>query len=273
MINIALFNQPLHHTLLCSNDLSFGTRIRRKSYALTHNYIQFNDHFIKFLVLDLDRKNCFWDWSDSNLPAPHYIVANPKNSHCHYIYVLSIPICRTDNAKLKPLEYFAKIQQAYTKELNADPAFAGLLTKNPNSSKWLVSQWATEPYTLDYLADFVELPQKILKRDAIGEGRNCYLFNSIRKIAYREVIFYKKHGASQDDFYRFILSKLEKINIFDNAPSLDFNELKGIAKSVSKWTWRNFSLAEFSAIQTARSHKQTAVLKNKIAKGAINEFS
>lgn len=272
-MNIALFNQPLHHTLLCSNELDFGTHIRRKAYALKHNYIQFNDKFIKFLVLDLDRVDCFWDWNYKNLPAPHYIVGNPKNGHCHYIYALAMPICRTDNAKLKPLEYFAKIQQAYTLALKADPTFAGLLTKNPNSAKWRVSQWAYEPYTLDYLADFVDLPQKITKQDAVGEGRNCYLFQSVRKIAYREVLFYKKHGAKYDDFYRFILAKLEKLNVFNNVPSLDFNELKGIAKSVSKWTWRNFSLAEFSAIQTARSHKQTAVLKNKIAKGAINEFS
>lgn len=273
MTNTAIFNQPLHHTLLCSNDLEFGTHLRRKAYALMHHYIQFNDHFIKFLVLDLDRKKCFWDWYERNLPAPHYIVANPKNGHCHYIYALAVPICRTDNARLKPLEYFAKIQQAYTKALDADPQFAGLLTKNPNSSKWSVSQFATEPYTLDYLADFVDLPQKIVKRDAVGEGRNCFLFHSIRKFAYAEVLFYKANGAKQDDFYRVILAKLEKLNVFSNAPSLGLNELKAIAKSVSKWTWRNFTLAKFSEIQTARSHRRTSVQRNQLAKGALNEFS
>lgn len=250
-----LFNQPLHHTLLCSNDLKYGSHLRKKAYALKHHYIQFNDHFIKFLVLDLDRKNCFWDWHDRNLPAPNFIVSNPKNGHCHYIYALQAPICRTDNARLKPLEYFAKIQQAYTKALDADPQFAGLLTKNPNSLKWHTAQFEKEPYTLDYLADFVDLPQKITKREAIGEGRNCFLFHSVRKWAYREVLFYKANGAKQEDFYRVVLARLEKLNIFTNASSLGFNELKAIAKSVSKWTWRNFTLAKFSEIQTARAKK------------------
>lgn len=256
MCDKALFNKPLHHTLLCSNNLEYGVKVRRKDYAIKHKYIQFNDHFIKFLVLDIDRKDCFWDWDYQNLPAPHFVVANPENGHCHYIYALATPICRTNNARKEPLEYFAKIQQAYTKALNADPNFAGLLTKNPNSEKWRVSQFATEPYTLAYLADFVELPKKILKREATGEGRNCYLFDSVRRFAYSEVMFYKNNGAKLDDFNRVILAKLEKLNIFENAPSLNFNELKAIAKSVSKWVWRNFTTSKFSQIQTKRIEKR-----------------
>lgn len=266
MCDKALFNDLLHHTLLCSDSLEYGVKVRRKNYAIKHKYIQFNDRFIKFLVLDIDRKNCFWDWDYQNLPAPHFVVANPENGHCHYIYALATPICRTDNARKEPLEYFAKIQQAYTKALNADPNFAGLLTKNPNSEKWRVSQFATEPYTLAYLADFVELPKKILKREATGEGRNCYLFDTVRRFAYGEVMFYKNNGAKFDDFNRVILAKLEKLNVFENAPSLNFNELKAIAKSVSKWTWRNFTASKFSEIQTTRSHKQTSIQEKKIRK-------
>lgn len=253
---ISDFNEQLHHTLLCSNELENGTKLRKKALALRHNYIQFNDFYLKFLVLDIDRPCSAMDWHDLSLPAPHFVVQNPVNSHCHYIYALEFPVCRTDNARLKPLEYFAKIQYAYTKKLNADPNFAGLLTKNPNAEKWRVTRWAEDAYNLDYLADFVELPKKLLKREVIGEGRNCFLFHSVRKIAYREVLFYKQHGAKQDDFSNFILSKLEKLNVFENAASLDFKELTHIAKSVSRWTWRNFSLAEFSAIQSARGKKR-----------------
>ena len=257
------FNNRLFHTLLCSSNLEYGSFYRKKQYALLHDYIQFNDLFIKFLVLDIDRPLSAMAWEDLNLPPPHFVVQNPENQHCHYIYALEYPICKTDNARLKPLEYFAKIQFAYTEQLKADPNFAGLLTKNPNSKKWRVTQWAYYPYTLDYLADYVELPKKLLKREVIGEGRNVYLFNSIRKFAYSEVLFYKKNGAKQEDFYALILSKIEHMNVFKNSAPLGFNELKNIAKSVSKWTWRNFSAKQFSEIQTARCNKRQTV-KNKI---------
>lgn len=268
MVNFTLkdFNERLHHTLLCSNNLENGTKLRKKSYALAYDYIQFNDFYIKFLVLDLDRPLSAMDWYDLNLPAPHFVVKNPENSHCHYVYALSMPICRTDNARLKPLEYFAKIQQAYTHALRADQNFAGLLTKNPNSETWNVTQWATKPYSLDYLADFVDLPQKLLKREVIGEGRNCYLFNVVRKFAYKEILFYKSNGANQTDFYNVILAKLEKLNVFQNSQSLDFKELTHIAKSISRWTWRNFTVEKFSKIQTARSKKAVSIRWGKNSK-------
>lgn len=273
MANFTLqdFNEQLHHTLLCSNDLANGTHYRRKRFALKHDYIQFNDFYIKFLVLDVDRPCSALDWYDLKLPTPHFVVKNPENTHCHYVYALEMPICRTDNARLKPLEYFAKIQQAYTERLKADPNFAGLLTKNPNSPTWEVFQFGNDltPYTLDFLADFVELPKRLLKREVIGEGRNCYLFETVRKIAYKEVLFYKTNGAKQEDFQNFILAKLEKLNTFNNAPSLDFKELYHIAKSVSRWTWRNFTIAKFSEIQTARSHNRTTV---KTKKSRMNDI-
>lgn len=246
------FNDRLHHTLLCSSDLTSGTFLRKKKFALKHDYIQFNDLFIKFLVLDIDRPSSALDWEELHLPAPHFVVVNPENLHCHYIYALEIPICRTDNARLKPLEYFAKIQQAYTDKLNADRAFAGLLTKNPNSNAWNVTQWARYPYSLDYLAEFVELPKRLTKRTVIGEGRNVYLFDTIRRFAYKEVLFYKLHKAKQPDFYAVLLAKLERMNVFPNSEGLGFNELKSIAKSVSKWVWRNFSIEDFVNIQSNR---------------------
>lgn len=269
------FNDRLHHTLLCSNNLAFGTMCRKKKFALKHDYIQFNDLFIKFLVLDIDRPASAMDWIDLNLPAPHFVVMNPKNSHCHYIYALALPICRTDNARLKPLEYFAKIQQAYTSVLRADPTFAGLLTKNPNSETWKVAQWATYPYTLEYLADFVELPKRLTKKNVIGEGRNVYLFNAIRQFAYKEILFYKKNGATQSDFQAVLGAKIERMNVFANSEGLSPNELKNIVKSVSKWVWRNFSAEAFSNIQSHRgksSAKKRWSDKSKIKAEVINEF-
>lgn len=125
-------------------------------------------------------------------------MQNIENGHCHFLYALETPICKTNNAKPKPLDYFSKIEHTYTEKLNADPDFGGLLTKNPNSKKWRVTVFPISLYSLNHLADFVDLPPKIPKKEAVGVGRNCILFDAIRKFAYKNVLFYKENGAKME---------------------------------------------------------------------------
>ncbi|MGY4674304.1 glycosyltransferase [Ursidibacter arcticus] len=154
--------------------------------------------------------------------------------------------------------YFAKIQQAYTEICKGDKAYINLIVKNPNHSCWLTTQFNYKyAYTLDELADYIVLPKAIVKKQAIAEGRNCWLFDTVRKWAYREVLFYKKNNATENDFFNVVLNRLDSLNIFENAPPLLFNEIKAIAKSISKWTWRHFSEQKFNEIQKARSKKAT----------------
>ncbi|WP_437340178.1 replication initiation protein [Avibacterium paragallinarum] len=84
---------------------------------MKHKYIQFNDLFIKFMVFDLDRKNSAMDWELVGLPSPNIIVQNKENGRCHYIYALETPICNTQNARIKPIVHFKKIQKAYSDKL------------------------------------------------------------------------------------------------------------------------------------------------------------
>ncbi|WP_086934990.1 replication initiation protein [Candidatus Williamhamiltonella defendens] len=42
-------------------------------------------------------------------------------------------------------------------KLQADPRYGGLICKNPNHADWQVTQWRAAPYTLDELADYVDL--------------------------------------------------------------------------------------------------------------------
>ena len=66
---------------------------------------------------------------DENLPTPTWIAKNKKNGHCHVCYELKTPVCKTANAKLKPLRYLASIEYTYAKKLGADLGYVGLLTK------------------------------------------------------------------------------------------------------------------------------------------------
>lgn len=258
--------------LYCSNDLSFGLRLLPAKYAINYKYIQANnDKAIMFLVIDLDHNNPLI-FEEVGLPAPNFITISDTGTS-HYCYVLSYPIFKDYAENAKALTYFAKIQQAYTNALKGDCQYVGLVMKNPLSENWKV--WNVNhfyTYDLYELADYVELPKTITKKEAIGEGRNCFLFDTVRKWAYKEVLFYKSNGATLTDFYNVILNKLEKSNIFNKAPSLNFNELKAIAKSISKFCWKNFTIEKFSKIQSNRA-KKPRKLNNIVKQDFKNELT
>ena len=229
-----------------------------KDVALTHKYIQFNDLFIKFMVLDLDRENSAMDWELLGLPSPNIVVQNRLNGRCHYIYALEVPICNTKNARFKPISYFKKIQRAYIDKLGADQHYVGVFTKNPNSNFWRTFVFNVPKYTLDYLADFVDLSNKpvfYLNDNEDIAGRNCSLFNQIKKIGYREILKFKCSGKQLEQFNQYLLSSLELLNQNHNPP-LPYRELKGIARSSSRWIRERFSESSFQQIQSNRSRKR-----------------
>lgn len=257
----------------CTNHFDDGTKLLPVELALNKRYLQVNnDKVIAFLVIDLDHNNPMI-WEDVGLPAPNFIVKRSlkhyKNRHVenyetlkntsHVIYALEAPIFKNSLENLKTLTLFAKIQKVYTTLLKGDPLYVNVFAKNPLSEHWQCITNFARAYSLYELADYVELPRLISKREAIGEGRNCWLFETIRKWAYREVCFYKQNNATENDFRNVLLARLEKINIFENSQPLGFNELKNIAKSVSTWTWQRFSPDTFSEIQSNRRKKSQRI--------------
>lgn len=270
--NLNSFNSSLSVKPYCTDDLSLGLRIRPLNKALKCKYIQGNDRYIKFLIVDLDHNNPLI-WDSAKLAPPNFIIKNRENNHSHLVWALEFPIFKDYIQKARNLSYFAKIQQAYNEACKGDSSYVGLILKNPNHAHWQTIQVnAFYAYTLAELADFIELPKAINKKEAVGEGRNCFLFNSVRKWAYKEVLFYKVNADFKSFFY-VILNRLEKANKFEQSSSLPYKEIWHIAKSVSKWTWKNFSIAKFSEIQTARSHKRKTVKNAELAKVAKYEFS
>ncbi|WP_439258058.1 primase C-terminal domain-containing protein [Lonepinella sp. BR2271] len=130
----------------------------------------------------------------------------------------------------------------------------GVFTKNPNSDFWQTIVFNVPAYSLDYLADFVELSDKPVcyNDDEVVEGRNCDLFRQITRIGYREVLGFKKEHQQQEQFNQYLLSILEQLNQ-SQQPPLNYRELKSIAKSATHWIWERFSESEFKQIQSNRS--------------------
>jgi hypothetical protein len=241
----------------CAGDLRKGIKIRPLARALTMRHIQLNPPAMcGFLTFDIDRRDIRGAWYDANLPAPTFEALNTKNRHGHLIYALETPVCTSDAGRRAPLRYLAAIQAAYTAALRADPAYAGLISKNPWHYGWLTTRIGGM-YSLGYLAEFVELKRAPAAHNATGFGRNCTLFDQVRSWAYQWVLTYQKNGATMTQWRAAVLAQAEAGNGFSTP--LPSSEVKAIAKSVSKWVWQRFSAEGFSAVQSARGKRGNMV--------------
>ena len=216
-----------------------GLKIAKKETALKHKYIQFNDAaFHRFLVFDIDKSGAALAWEDADLTAPNTVVINPKNTHAHLFYYLKDPVCKTDKARLKPINYLKAIYQAYAVKLQADTAYAGLIAKNPLNPAWRTWYIHNNLYSLSELADYVKL-QKIITKKALSEdfiGRNDGLFGTIRVWAYKARYNYKNYN----DFKDAVFSYINSLNQLFAMP-LRVSEIKSITKSVANFVWKNFT--------------------------------
>jgi Primase C terminal 1 (PriCT-1)./Replicase family. len=258
-----LFNDRLPNKPYFSDDLHFGVRIAGKERAILAKYIQFNQpHAMFWLGFDVDRVGAAIDWSDRNAPAPTLSITNPENGHAHLLYALKTSIRTAPDGKMKPLKYAAAVESALRKKLDADVGYSGLICKNPNHGHWKIAVWQPELYTLDWLADSLDLNaanDKEIVSD-YGLGRNCMLFDKTRKWAYRAI------RQGWPEYECWLIACYERANAYNlqfNSP-LDEGEVKGIAKSIAKWTIDNFTKGYFeeyvrkthsSSIQSMRGKK------------------
>ena len=184
-------------------------------------------------------------WSLTAMPIwpPNAIVINKANGHAHALTLLATPVAKHSAARSKPLAYLAAVERGMARRLGADRAYTGLIAKNPLHDHWEVEWRREEPYSLPELDDW------LFKRDmrpdssvttTYGFSRNCTCFDKVREIAYREVLDAKRAGKSLSEFQ----ARLERVALEFNLhfpEALPLSEIRAIAKSVSKWTWRNFS--------------------------------
>lgn len=144
---------------------------------------------------------------------------------------------------MKPLRYAAAVENALRKKLGADTGYSGLICKNPNHSHWKIAVWQPELYTLDWLADSLDLNaanDKEIVAD-YGLGRNCTLFDKTRKWAYRAI---RQGWPEYEQWLQACHERASAYNLQFSVP-LDEKEVIGVAKSIAKWTHHQFSQSTF----------------------------
>ena len=95
-----------------------------------------------------------------------------------------------------------------------------------------------------------------------GLGRNVNLFDDLRLYAYRHVLGFKD-SSNFDAWMREIENQAINLNTLCNPKNLlPFGEVKATARSIGKWTWKNFSHSSFSSIQASRGRKNEGKKKN-----------
>ena len=256
-----------------SDDLMYGVKIYSKDAALRKVYLQPNHpYYLHNIVFDLDYSASLVEilYSKTGIPLPNLIVENKENGRSHAIYYLKTPVFKTDASRQKPIIYLNAIQRTLQHVLDADVNYTGLICKNPLNERWRTSTLRHTPYSLDELANKLEIDWKqiskpIKQNEAVGLGRNCYLFHTARLWAY--VAIRKHRGKTYGAWLQSVLDHCLKLNESITDP-LGYNEVRGIAKSISRYCWKRdpHCYAMFIERQTLKGRK--GGLKGGVARSA-----
>lgn len=243
----------------CSNDLEAGLRIRSLKSALKHQYVQANPpHLRVWSIFDVDRAGAMVAWDDAGLPPPSWGSKNKANGHAHLVWGLSAPVLVDGlGARDAPMRYLCAVESMMREMLRADSGYAGLVTKNPAHPLWETLRGPRLAYDLGELAEYLPGLEKHRPRgrvEEVGLGRNVTLFDKLRHWAYRGVRDYWHVGGLTGWNAWLSVSNTKALTYnADFKNPLDGREVWHVARSVAKWTWRNFNAETFSVIQTKRA--------------------
>ena len=228
----------------CTNDLATGLKIRPKKSAISFKYIQPNSPFYQhYFVLDLDYESALSEilYSLNGVPMPNFVAENPQNGRLHAFFELKTPIYTTDASRQKPIMLANAIYLRLRELFNADVGYSGLISKNPMHEQWHTYSIRKKPYSLNELSSkldisWLDVKKKALKQDeAVGLGRNCYIFHTARHWAYVEIRKYR--GKTYSIWLQCVMDHCLKLNEGITKP-MQYNEIKGIAKSISRYCWK-----------------------------------
>lgn len=227
----------------CTNDLEHGLLIRPKAIAVNYKYLQPDHPFYQhYLILDLDYESSLIEilYSMTGIPLPNLLVENKENGRSHIFFNLKTPIYKTNASKLKPIIYANAVLKRLQSLFNADVGYSGLIVKNPIHEQWRAYTLRDKPYSLNELADKLEIDWKeankpVKQSDAIGLGRNCYVFHTARFWAYKAVREFR--GKTYNQWLQTVIDHCLKLNEGITEP-MQYGEIKGIAKSIARYCWK-----------------------------------
>ena len=239
---IGRFYDNLPKRPYCCDNFKHGPNIRSKDQAVAKAHVELAQHRRAYLAFDVDREGAAYSWEEANLPAPTIVCVNPKNAHAHLLYELRIPVLfplrngEMGRASRRGMRFYKAVRRAYVSEMGSDPAYNGLLCKNPLHKAWRVATY-NALYDLGELADYVDISKtsrNIATRTIDISGRNVTLFDRARFFAYRVV----KRFNGQEALHCRVRRFCELDNKFFNPP-LPMAEVRSVARSVASWTWRH----------------------------------
>ena len=216
--------QDLPKTLRCSPHKN-NTDFRRKTpkQATQNAYIGYNTPKVTtFIVIDLDYDGSIFAYHDAGIPRPQFVLKNPKNGHCQYLYRLKDPVSFFKSSRNAPIRLLNAVTDALNDVLGSDKAFTGYLAKNALNSAHEVYYTGAEPYTLHDLAAYLDLPTLKPTQAQNDEffGRNDAIFNTVRKMAISIA-----YTGTYTQIYDQCLEWCEEYNT-RYSPQLPYNELK-----------------------------------------------
>ncbi|WP_338365265.1 replication initiation protein [uncultured Pseudoalteromonas sp.] len=239
-----------------------GAAIARAQNTLKSRYIQANGPTHKYwLIFDVDSPDAALGWYDVGAPAPNIVATNRENGYAHLIYGLEVSIRTAPDGRSAPLRYAAAIENALREKLGADISYAGLICKNPLHPHWQVSTWEQNLYDLDWLADYLDLSAYGGRQRLpdYGLGRNCNLFDYLSKWAYKAI---RQGWPSYEQWFEACFTRAQGYNARSFKELLPLSEVKATAKSVARWTHKNFSVMGFRERQA-----RVGALGGKLSKG------
>lgn len=225
----------------CTDNFSDGLLIKPKDVAVLYRHLQLNEPTLhRYITFDCDSSQCIGRIRKAGI-KPSFIVQNRDDFKFHAVIELETPVHKYNGASLKAINWLADIQNAMTALIGADPAYNGLLTKNPYHNAFYLERFDsddTEPYTLGELNGIANLFQpKAVPVEQCYIGRNVEMFHAVRKRAYRQV----KHYATQEQFVQACIAMcVEYTNTYHKSP-LPYSECKATGKSIGKWTWNRYT--------------------------------
>ena len=255
---------------LATDDPTTGLTRTSRTLALDRRLIETNPTALtSLLAVDVDHPDALiralWDRADW---LPTVVTENPGNGHAHAIWALTAPVATTEYAHRRPLALAAAVTEGLRRSVDGDPSYGGLITKNPLNQDW-IAHWVTNhTYGLKELAGHLDdadlMPptswRRARRRNPVGLGRNCCLFETARTWAYREA---RHHWGDPDGLHRAITSTVRDLNQNFSDP-LPSSETRAIATSIHKWIttksriWKDGPAtyeATFITIQSARGKK------------------
>lgn len=212
----------------------------------------------KVMAFDLDYPHSYFLPEERGLPEPSFISVSKGTGRAHACYILDRPVSFFDNSRQGPIEFFRDVELGYRNRLTADPRYNGLMVKNPFHERYDTHWQAVRHYRLDELRDSLDRDDIKRTHGQIAEsaiGRNCTVFDTVREVAYREVLKFKNAGKTINDFLEAMIKVAQDVNgSFDF--KLSYNELRCTALSVTKWVWRKFTKEKFSIRQSLRGQRR-----------------